>query len=709
MSTCSSPPLRYSPPPPPTPPPPKIYWNGSSQLAREFIENSVQAHEQNQRKQADGVGNSVPRLIDLVANRLAATADLDTIQTTLNAIAPAILQNNIHQWHALPYTIMRRTLLRLFYEGAQEGTEWEHSTSDETHNKIDEWILQNEKHLNNSTSDWQRGLVTLDDADHVFPDYVLTKFRRTIRRPDSLPGFTILSLATQTSIAIQPSTAAFAESFSLISQGLLKNLDWSNLFTAGGIVLASLTLQTLYDAPTWCRNSDIDIYVYGLSPTEANKKIRHIFDTFTANLPPGTRTFAVRNTKTVTFYAKYPLRRIQVILKLVKSPREVLLNFDLDICAMGWDGSKLWMLPRAARALETGANVFTMNLIYGHYLAERRETQPQRVFKYAGRGYGLRFLPSYIASLRNSAAPQDLERIAEDTEYQTRDWLVRTFGYPSESFCISIFPGYPLSGFAALMRPTILWGMGRARELLVNETYWSTSSYEDRPAHKSDPEFPWNKNFTITGYLTHIHECNAKETTAWILSDPERLERHGVHSLDGFEIADAVQRLSGAPTIELLLHPQYDLRLPVILPCNFVLYANELVAQAQALAGLHPCKILEPAVPDRELVGRSDEEQEGLFVWRITPEMMWQRLDRRVDEVFEVLQAFRRTNGHLGEEMLQAGRFRDELLKAETRRRQDSEFESFGRWVGRSPPALRELPRREEFGSDVSDSDSESD
>ncbi|KAJ7115347.1 hypothetical protein C8R44DRAFT_794502 [Mycena epipterygia] len=79
---------------------------------------------------------------------------------------------------------------------------------------------------------------------------------------------------------------------------------------------------------------------------------------------------------------------------------------------MGWDGIEFWMLPRAARALETGCNIFTMNLIQGHYLSERRATQEQRVFKYANKGYGIRILPSYLASLEESKTR--LELIARD-------------------------------------------------------------------------------------------------------------------------------------------------------------------------------------------------------------------------------------------------------------------------------------------------------
>lgn len=216
--------------------------------------------------------------------------------------------------------------------------------------------MANEKWLRNADPlQWQHGLVRLEDAEHVFPDHTLTKSERTVTRPRNLPGFQILSFGGAPRVAIRPSTAAFKKHFDRMSDKLLQDLDWSNVLAAGGIVLGALLCSNQHH---W-KSSDLDIYIYGLSPADANKKIQHIFQTFSANLPPGTRTFAVRNSKTITFYAKYPLRRIQIVLKLVRSPREVLLNFDLDICAMGWDGSNLWMLPRAARALESALSLLS--------------------------------------------------------------------------------------------------------------------------------------------------------------------------------------------------------------------------------------------------------------------------------------------------------------------------------------------------------------
>jgi hypothetical protein len=224
-------------------------------------------------------------------------------------------------------------------------------------------VLLNEKWLRDGGHiEWRHGLVTLGDGDSVFPNSTRNPSGRTITRPASpLPGYEVLADARESHITIQPSAKAFKRTFKHISDGLLKDLDWSNVFVAGGIVLGTLLSVDTADGqphrdPRWA-SSDIDVYIYGLPPKEANKKVKHVFDTFCANLPPEAPKLVVRNSTTITFYSQYPLRRIQIVLKLVESPKTVLLNFDLDICAMGWDGRTLWILPRTARALESTSPV----------------------------------------------------------------------------------------------------------------------------------------------------------------------------------------------------------------------------------------------------------------------------------------------------------------------------------------------------------------
>lgn len=83
------------------------------------------------------------------------------------------------------------------------------------------------------------------------------------------------------------------------------------------------------------------------------------------------------------------------------SPADVLLNFDLDPCAIGFTGTDVFLLPRCARALETGYTVFTTDLVEGHHLGDRCETQLPRIYKYADRGFGIRILPQYLRHLKH--------------------------------------------------------------------------------------------------------------------------------------------------------------------------------------------------------------------------------------------------------------------------------------------------------------------
>ncbi|KAJ6532756.1 hypothetical protein DFH09DRAFT_133862 [Mycena vulgaris] len=382
-------------------------------------------------------------------------------------------------------------------------------------------------------------------------------------------------------------------------------------------------------------SSDIDIYVYGLTPGEANEKIKHLFDTFRANLPAGAPTLVVRNCTTITFYARYPLRRIQIVLKLAESPKSVLLNFDLDVCAMGWDGTTLWMLPRAARALETGRGVFTMNLIRGHYLSDRRASTQERIFKYADKGYGLRFLPSYLSSLtaRKSARGQSdeealLSSIADGerewTEDQVAEMLEGEFARGLLECLMPRFAGYRgsrcLKSFKIFMRCVALWEMGQRGEVTLKDDIWASTSYQDvMTTHDEvpNPPYKWDQRFDIAVFQRHIAHANANEIDLWASTDLcDRLRHHA----DG-QIAGA-QRTVFAPTVDILLGVDRDILMQVLLPCEFAVYANALVRARGGLSESAP-PLLVPAVPGVELPEASEPQADGLFLWRIGAELMW--------------------------------------------------------------------------------------
>ncbi|KAF8217718.1 hypothetical protein K438DRAFT_2006765 [Mycena galopus ATCC 62051] len=660
-------------------------WGDCFNAAKDAIEKFVHEHARLVSKRNSQFLDYVPRLVDLAAERLGNSFGEDS--NSLDDIPPVVLGSYIWKWYdKIPYATFRRGLLCLSSDPKKNGEP----------NDIDEWVLLNEKWLRDGRhNEWQHGLVTLSDADSVFPSSTANTSSRTITRQGPLSGYEILCEAREPRITIQPSVEAFKRTFEHMSDGLLKNLDWNNVLVAGGIVFGTLLSVDTTDGrprrdPRW-DSSDIDIYIYGLSPNEANEKVKHIFKTFCANLPAGTQTLVVRNCSTITFYAKYPLRRIQIVLKLVESPKTVLLNFDLDVCAMGWDGTALWMLPRAARALEMGCNVFTMNLIHGHYLSDRRASTQERIFKYADKGYGIRILPSYVSSLATRESDSD-DSTSEPRNFdivsiaaKQRDWVTTKVGGKKEVGFVGTLmhsrvryrSSQCLNGFRIFMRCATLWEMAHQGTVSLRSDAWASTGY-DQHALKSYDDAPnllykWDKNFNLESFQKELHWSNKTDTWGWSNTDDYyRLEPHGVWKDTDL---NKYRRMSCAPTVDALLSRENDLMLQVLLPREFAVYANKVVREAQAQAGLPKTQILTPAVSG--FTAEEPGSEEGFFFWRIRKELMWQQLDRRVDEVFEMLHAFRRVNEHLRYPDPQARRFRAELA----RRQVYDEFDAFSRWM----------------------------
>jgi hypothetical protein len=76
-----------------------------------------------------------------------------------------------------------------------------------------------------------------------------------------------------------------------MTEGLFSGLDWTNVFVAGGVVLGSLLTPDIptshndfehVNRPEEWKSSDIDMYIYGLGPDEANQKMKHIEEIYGA-------------------------------------------------------------------------------------------------------------------------------------------------------------------------------------------------------------------------------------------------------------------------------------------------------------------------------------------------------------------------------------------------------------------------------------------
>ncbi|KAJ7190054.1 hypothetical protein GGX14DRAFT_408309 [Mycena pura] len=620
-------------------------WESMSILARDTVQSQVDAHVAYAKS-----CTRTPPLTDLTAVMIPREHTADDLSRIPN-----------HLWANIPYPIFRR-LLKATSQLSLES---------QMDDQIDNWyispltsprILAFEKQLVRTTdyySDWRFGLVNLEDAEAMFPDSTVDTGARVITRPAMFPGFHVLGALRYLRLCIQPSATLFKLQFNKMTGGLLKYLNWRNVIVAGGIVLGALHAVHRLSPVTeeqWV-TSDIDIYVYGLDSKTATEKIDHIFNVYGSNIPGSAQVLVVRNSKTITFYSQYPTRRLQIVLKLVKSPKDVLLNFDLDICAMGWDGSELWMLPRAARALES------KNQLGIRWISELRKyfgapyATTDALAKNSGMprlqlGYGIRILGSYLSSLAESQ--QNLDSIARgerlfplnihtlaDTARRWTERVIRshqirqnTRATPGQPFrCTPILlengdqktsepQGHScLSGFSVFMRHVALWEMERREEVMIEQVEWAVAFYSEDSdlAYDDTPRYQWDNEFNLTEFTRLLTSFNRMHMTRWLPRNGRVGDVDFGESQENWivvpQILRMMKRVSYASELDSVLLE--DIAMPVLLPANFALYANTLVEEAQKDAGLEPKDILIPVNASLTMTDLDSDATLRLFIWLI--------------------------------------------------------------------------------------------
>lgn len=160
------------------------------------------------------------------------------------------------------------------------------------------------------------------------------------------------------------------------SSACFEGFNWDNVFLAGGVVLGSLTPN-----PEGFRSSDLDLFIYGLSKEEANDKVESILSQIQKNFASLNPILIVRTNNSITVIRGFPHRNIQIVLRLYKSPAEVLLGFDVDSCSIGFDGKKVWITERGQRAINKRYNLVNPT--------RRSSSYEYRLWKYSKRGFGV--------------------------------------------------------------------------------------------------------------------------------------------------------------------------------------------------------------------------------------------------------------------------------------------------------------------------------
>ncbi|KAI9876534.1 MAG: hypothetical protein M1830_006297 [Pleopsidium flavum] len=678
----------------------------------------------------------------------------DNLNADVQTIAKSLTSTTLRQVLEDPrtsYTVLRLFLALPSSYGPANAAETARTLVD-----IDEAIITNEHYIRSRGAEKNKdnkGLVSLDHASLLFGTSLSADIDHplTIRRKDPPKGgFEFLDEQRPRTLQIQPNSKLFAETFHRITRGILRGLDWSNVFIAGGIALTTLLhADRSVDDRTEVKESDIDVYIYGLGPKEANDKVKHIYEVWSSNLPADNKQrMVVKNSKTINFLADYPNRRIQIVLKLIQSPTHVLLNFDLDACALGFNGKEVLMLPRCARAIETGYSTFTMDLVWGHHLGDRRATQEIRVFKYADRGFGLRILPSYVRSLEESqysqrknmtclpgaesngtegaddvdnnseepewtrfvtswrVKPKDrkpsgpepglktLKRIAylgrdfvhsyyfgatpltqcpehEDQEEWQREFdetkaendklkvdndRRRAAGERLEGPLISlnsmdtrdIHDGLPggrrgLGGFELFMRHCEAWRLHARGDATLDMSSFSSTVY-DGDEYDDVPEYKWDSTFDAGAFARQIerHNDTLFENLKHVVCQRLQLQFQRTGWRD--YLTRRIRRQVHGPDVDTVFEKQVTM--PVVIPYDLEQFIHQIVSDALSDAGILNGDMEQVLIPIHEqgkgtaiLSDLQDTAAPSGNVrfWVIGNELMWAGIDRRIDEVFEVL------------------------------------------------------------------------
>ncbi|PQE10383.1 ankyrin repeat protein [Rutstroemia sp. NJR-2017a WRK4] len=195
------------------------------------------------------------------------------------------------------------------------------------------------------------------------------------RRPNGSPAFV-------------GSLKDFQTNFNLFSESSLADLDWNNVVAAGSAVTTSLlplpekwsgskrAMREYYHehlAPA----SDVDLFLYGLTEEEGLEKIKQIETKIKDAILHETTTIRTKNA--ITIASQHPTRHVQIVLRLYDSISQIITGFDVDCSCAAYDGSQVYLSPRAVGAFVTQCNTID--------LTRRSPSYENRLSKYSHRGF----------------------------------------------------------------------------------------------------------------------------------------------------------------------------------------------------------------------------------------------------------------------------------------------------------------------------------
>jgi poly [ADP-ribose] polymerase len=187
----------------------------------------------------------------------------------------------------------------------------------------------------------------------------------------------------------------FKANYAALTANIFAGLETKNLLFVGDLVVGAL-----YRAPNGAhagsdvqfanlyREADIEIAICGLEGEAAMKRVNDIF--FAVQSATKATSEIIRNKDEIIILSQYPVRNIRIPLRYFKGPAEAIFSRDVDCTCVGFDGSTVWALPRAQRALTKRYNLADFEL--------RHATYEVNLYRWAKRGFAV-CVPGYQAHL----------------------------------------------------------------------------------------------------------------------------------------------------------------------------------------------------------------------------------------------------------------------------------------------------------------------
>lgn len=177
-------------------------------------------------------------------------------------------------------------------------------------------------------------------------------------------------------------------SFNEWSRNQLAGLDWNNVLVVGGSILSSIrysSSEKIDLRKTFRETADVDLYIYGLGPEDAQKKVLEIIKLVMSNASDQVLgVWKSNNTVTVVHQdssRKYKFVPIQIILSAYTSALEVLLSSDFNSCSVGFNGKEIIAIPRFIAGMMYETNFLDSSIKFGPKL------RWERIQKYYKKGF----------------------------------------------------------------------------------------------------------------------------------------------------------------------------------------------------------------------------------------------------------------------------------------------------------------------------------